>query len=267
MLLKKGSTGEDVKTLQRKLNLTEDGDFGYSTEAAVKQWQKEHGLIPDGIVGNKTWNSLIDISQSSPALNLIALQGVLAQDIIDQIPLITKRFNLTSNLRLAHFLGQASHESGDFTVKVENLHYSANRLLQIFPTYFKTLEKATAYANQPEKIANLVYSNRMGNGDENSGDGWKYKGKGYLQITGRDNHKALSDDMGIDFIANPDLIATQYPLVSAGWFFSRNNLWTICDMGIDRITIEKLTKRINGGLNGIEDRVIKTNKYSRLLSD
>jgi putative chitinase len=164
--------------------------------------------------------------------------------------------------RAAHFFAQTAHESGNFKAFSENLNYGAKGLLGIFKKYFPTEAKALEYERKPEKIANLVYASRMGNGDEASGDGWKFRGRGALQLTGKDNYKAFSDYMKKpEIMDNPDLVATQYSFESAIFFFDKNKLWDICDKGVSKDTILSLTKRINGGTHGLEDREEKTNKY------
>ena len=164
--------------------------------------------------------------------------------------------------RAAHFFAQTAHESGNFKAFSENLNYGAKGLLGIFKKYFPTEAKALEYERKPEKIANLVYASRMGNGDESSGDGWKFRGRGALQLTGKDNYKAFSDYMKKpEIMDNPDLVATQYSFESAIFFFDKNKLWDICDKGVSKDTILALTKRINGGTHGLEDREEKTLKY------
>ena len=164
--------------------------------------------------------------------------------------------------RAAHFFAQTAHESGDFKAFSENLNYGAKGLLGIFKKYFPTEAKAAEYERKPEKIANLVYANRMGNGDEASGDGYKFRGRGALQFTGKDNYKAFADYMKQpEIMDNPDLVATKYSFESAIFFFDKNKLWSICDQGINDAAILALTKRINGGTHGLEDRKQKTYKY------
>ena len=164
--------------------------------------------------------------------------------------------------RAAHFFAQTAHESGNFKAFSENLNYGAKGLLGIFKKYFPTEAKALEYERKPEKIANLVYASRMGNGDEASGDGYKFRGRGALQLTGKSNYQAFSDYMKKpEIMDNPDLVATQYSFESAIFFFDKNKLWDICDKGVSKDTILSLTKRINGGTHGLEDREEKTNKY------
>jgi putative chitinase len=164
--------------------------------------------------------------------------------------------------RAAHFFAQTAHESGNFKAFAENLNYGAAGLTGIFKKYFPTNEKALLYERKPEKIANLVYGNRMGNGDEASGDGFKFRGRGALQLTGKDNYKAFSEYLkNPEIMTNPDLVADQFAFESAIFFFDRNKLWDICDKGVNKDTILALTKRINGGTHGLADREEKTLKY------
>jgi putative chitinase len=166
-----------------------------------------------------------------------------------------------SPIRAAHFFAQTSHETGGFKAFSENLNYSAQGLQGIFGKYFPgNLEES--YARQPEKIANRVYADRMGNGNEASGDGWKFRGRGALQLTGKANYEAFAKYLGNnEVLENPDLVATKYSFESAMFFFERNKLWAICDQGINDAAILALTKRINGGTHGLEDRKAKTYKY------
>lgn len=164
-------------------------------------------------------------------------------------------------VRAAHFFAQTSHETGGFKAFSENLNYSAQGLQGIFGKYFPgNLEES--YARQPEKIANRVYADRMGNGNEASGDGWKYRGRGALQLTGKANYQAFADYLKKpEVLTNPDLVATTYAFESAMFFFDKNKLWSICDQGVNDAAILALTKRINGGTHGLEDRNAKTKKY------
>ena len=164
--------------------------------------------------------------------------------------------------RAAHFFAQTAHETGNFKSFSENLNYGAKGLLGIFKKYFPTEAKALEYERKPEKIANLVYASRMGNGDEASGDGWKFRGRGALQLTGKSNYQAFSDYLKKpEIMTNPDLVATEFSFESAIFFFDKNKLWDICDKGVSKDTILALTKRINGGTHGLEDREQKTLKY------
>jgi putative chitinase len=164
-------------------------------------------------------------------------------------------------VRAAHFFAQTAHETGEFKLFVENLNYSAKGLQGTFGKYFPgTLEES--YARQPEKIASRVYASRMGNGDEASKDGWKYRGRGALQLTGKSNYEAFAKYLGKpEIMSDPDLVSTTYAFESAMFFFERNNLWSICDKGVDNTTITSLTKRINGGTNGLAHRTSLTTKF------
>lgn len=197
-------------------------------------------------------------------MNLEKLKGHIPDGVIAQIPDVQAKFEINTPLRLAHFLAQTGHESGGFKAVSENLNYGAKGLSTIFKKYF-TPESAKEYERKPEKIANIVYANRMGNGPQASGEGYKFRGRGYLQITGKSNYSALTEDTGIDFLENPDLIATTYPLMTAGWFFKKNNLLTLCDKGATREVVESVTKRVNGGLIGIEDRWKHFQEFNKLL--
>ena len=168
--------------------------------------------------------------------------------------------------RAAHFFAQTAHESGGFKAFSENLNYGAKGLRGIFGKYFPTDALARAYERQPMKIANRVYANRMGNGDEASGEGWLFRGRGSLQLTGKFNFKAFSDYIGRpDVMTNPDIVATELAFESALWFFDKNKLWSICDQGVNDAAILALTKRINGGTHGLDDRKLKTKKYASWL--
>jgi putative chitinase len=163
--------------------------------------------------------------------------------------------------RAAHFFGQCSHETGGFSIFSENLNYSAKGLQTTFGKYFPdNLEDS--YARQPIKIASRVYANRMGNGNEASQEGWKFRGRGALQTTGKDNYKAFSAHISNpEILTNPDLVATNYSFEAALFFFDKNKLWSICDKGVNDESIKSLTKRINGGFNGLDDRESLTKRY------
>jgi putative chitinase len=175
-------------------------------------------------------------------------------------------FNLTP-LRAAHFFGQVAHETGNLRLFTENLNYSAQGLLSTFRRHFSGVQDAQAYARQPEKIANRVYASRMGNGPESSGDGWRYRGRGALQLTGFHNYSAFSKAINNPAVlTNPDIVATDLAFESAIWFFDTNRLWTLCDKGITREDITAVTRRVNGGTNGLEDRLAKTIQYHNWLT-
>jgi len=199
-------------------------------------------------------------------MNIDKLKGHIPDSVLSELPLLTSKFECNSEIRMAHFLGQASHESNNFKFAKENLNYSADGLVKIFGKYFD-IKTAINYARNPEKIANKVYANRMGNGDEASGDGFKHRGFGYLQTTGKENQYAFADFIGDQEIkTNPELIATKYPLASAGFFFWKNKLWTICDKGVNDETITSVTKRVNGGTIGLADRIKHTKEFHKFLT-
>jgi putative chitinase len=274
MILKNGSKGEDVKKLQAKLGLGADGVFGSGTEAAVKKWQAANGLTADGIVGEGTWAKMFGEKQlitepSTPIVNagplkLENLKGHIPDAVISQIPDAAKKFNISNPLRLAHFLAQCGHESAGFKAVQENLNYSADGLKKIFPKYFPG-NLAEGYARNPEKIASKVYGSRMGNGDETTKEGFKFRGRGYIQLTGKDNYTKFAKFIGEDTVGNPDLVATKYPLASAAFFFDSNKLWEICDKGADDTTVTAVTKRVNGGTIGLADRIKHFKEYFGLL--
>ena len=280
MLLKNGSKGEDVKKLQSKLGLTSDGIFGDVTENTVKKWQKANGLKDDGIVGDGTWGKMFGVEtikedkiiiptvvnvSSVGGLKIDKLKGHIPDSVIAQIPETAAKFNITTNLRLAHFLAQCGHESGNFKAVSENLNYSADGLKKIFPKYFPG-NIAESYARNPEKIASKVYGGRMGNGDETTKEGFKFRGRGFIQLTGKQNYTNFAKFIGEDTVSNPDLVATKYPLASAAFFFDTNKLWSICDKGADDSTVTAVTKRVNGGTIGLSDRIKHFNEYYKLLS-
>ena len=195
---------------------------------------------------------------------LAALKGHIPDSVVSQIPDTATKFNITTPLRLSHFLAQCGHESGGFKALVENLNYGSKGLLGTFPKYFN-LTTATQYERKPEMIASKVYGGRMGNGDESTKDGWKFRGRGYIQLTGKSNYMAFDKFVTENIIESPDLVATKYPLMSAAWFFDKNRLWTICDKGATTEVITAVTKRVNGGVIGLVDRIKHFNEYYALL--
>jgi putative chitinase len=275
MILRNGSKGPEVKIIQEKLGIKPTGMFGPKTESAVKVWQKTNGLKADGIVGPITLSKMgISISTTQPAVvsvqpssfKLEKLKGHIPDEVILQIPDTAANFNITNTLRLAHFLAQCGHESAGFRVIFENLNYSADGLNKIFPRYFKNAGRdANQFARNPEKIANIVYANRMSNGDTSSGDGWRFRGRGYIQLTGRANYTKFDKMVTEDILVQPDLVATKYPLMSAAFFFNSNNLWSLCDRGTDDATITAVTRRVNGGTIGLADRIKHFKEYYSLL--
>jgi putative chitinase len=199
-------------------------------------------------------------------MNLDKLKGHLPDAVIAQLPDTIAKFELNTPLRLAHFLAQAGHESGGFKLVNENLNYGAKGLLGIFKKYFPTEAKAKEYERKPEKIANLVYGSRMGNGAETTGEGYKFRGRGYIQLTGKDNYKAFDAVVAESIVDNPDLVATKYPLLSAAWFFHKNGLHKLADNGASDAVVTQITKRVNGGTIGLADRLKHFKEYHALLA-
>lgn len=194
---------------------------------AMKKLQEKVGAKPDGAFGPNTARA------------------------------IAKHYKLSPK-RGAHLLGQASHESGGFKLTRENLNYSAETMLRVWPSRFKTLDDAKPYARNPKALADKVYSNRMGNGE---GEGHIYIGRGFLQLTGKDNYKAFASDMRLpEIMQDPSLVETDYAFETALWFFDKNGLWAIADEGVNEATIKRITKRVNGGYIGLEHRLHETKK-------
>jgi putative chitinase len=183
-------------------------------------------------------------------------------NLADKYKSLLEKNDVVSPLRKAHFFAQIEHESRLVPIS-ENLNYSSSGLMKTFKKYFPTEELALIYARNPEKIANRVYANRMENGDEASGDGWKYRGRGFIQLTGKNNYKNLSHDVKIDYLSEPDKLLTEVDaMIAALWYWNRNNLNTYADQD----DINQITKRINGGYNGLEDRKRLLNKYKVLFN-
>lgn len=280
MNLKRGDNNENVKLMQEKLGISPAvTNFGPKTEEAVKAFQLKNGLKADGVVGPITWAKITGQSStpaptaapvtavtSTGSMKIEKLKGHIPDGVLLQIPDTIAKFDLGTPLRLAHFLAQCGHESGGFKAVVENLNYGAKGLVGTFKKYFPTEAVALPYERKPEKIANRVYANRMSNGDEASGDGFRFRGRGYIQLTGRANYTLFNKFVDEDVVKTPDLVATKYPLLSAGWFFNSNGLHRLADGGASRANIEAVTRRVNGGLIGIDDRVSHFNEYFKLLS-
>lgn len=201
---------------------------------SLKTLQKKAGIVADGVFGKNTFKHC------------------------------SKELAITNHSSAVHFWAQVGHETGNFKYFKENLNYSADALLRVFGKYFKDRSEAKRYARKPKLIASKVYGNRMGNGEEASMDGWKYRGRGALQLTGKNNYQAFSDYMIEPCIMDePETVADQYAFDSAMFFFDTNNLWEIACKGLDEDTVRKVTRRINGGTNGIAHRLELTKKYSK----
>jgi len=211
-------------------------------------------------------------------MDLSKIKGLVPDAIISQLPAIVAKFGAGTALRLSHFLAQMAHESGGFTkaAGVENLNYTAQRMAIVWPNRYavdpnkkppfpnalaRTLEK------KPAALANNAYANRNGNGDEKSGDGFKFRGRGYIQLTGKANYASFSTFIGEDCVANPDLVATKYPLASAAFFFNNSKtLWLTCDHGADDATVRAVTLIVNAGITGLPDRIDYFHRFFNALA-
>lgn len=188
----------------------------------------------------------------------------LPKEVADQIPSVMEKFAINTPLRLCHFLSQCAHESGNFKFTKENLNYSAESLVKVFSKYFKDLATAKEFERKPDAIANKVYGGRMGNTEPN--DGSLYKGRGYIQLTGKQNYSAFDKVVDEDILANPELVATKYPMLSAAWFWNSRSLNTLADKGDSDATVTEITKKINGGTHGLSDRLAKFKAYYTQLA-
>lgn len=191
------------------------------------------------------------------------LRNHLSDDVFYQILDVIIKYKINTPLRLAHFLAQCHHESNGFRVVEENLNYSAKGLLKTFPKYFNE-KSAEEYEHNKVRIASRVYANRIGNGNEESQDGWKYRGRGYIQLTGKDNYAALDKQIPGDILKNPDLVATSYPMLSAAWFWDKNKINEIID---NDGSVSDVTRKVNGGMNGYEERHELFEHYSEILAN
>jgi putative chitinase len=200
---------------------------------AMKALQTKIGAKPDGSFGPNTARAIAKHYELSPA-------------------------------RAAHLLGQASHESAGFRLVRENLNYTSETMMRVWPSRFPTLEEAQPFARNPKGLADKVYSNRMGNGE---GEGHVWIGRGFLQLTGKDNYKAFAADMRVpEIMQDPSLVETEYAFETALWFFEKNNLFAIADKGVSNDTIKQITKRVNGGHIGLSHRSEETYKVFSWLS-
>jgi putative chitinase len=222
------------------LGLNPDGAFGPGTEKAVKEWQAKNGLTADGLVGEQTMAKMglklikEDVVIPPSPFKLDNLRGHIPESVIAQIPDTAAKFNITTPLRLAHFLAQCAHESGNFK----------------FITEF---------------ASGAAYEGRKDLGNTQPGDGVRFKGRGFIQLTGRANYTKFSTFCNEDCVANPELVANKYPMMSAAYFFNNNGLWAVCDKGDDDATVTAVTKRVNGGTNGLADRLKHFKEFWPLL--
>ncbi len=281
-LLKRESRGESVKRLQRLLNgagavpaLPTTGYFGEMTWMAVMNFQSRHQIQPvDGVVGAKTWAAIeriggkpvvVPVGSFPSAVVYSKLAQEIPAQVIGEMPAVVEKFEINNSLRLAHFLAQCAHESVGFKATTENMNYSAEGLLKVFGKYFNG-DQADEYKRKPESIGSRVYANRMGNGDEQSGEGYKYRGRGYIQLTGKNNYTAFGLAVGDNVLNNPDLVAEKYPLTSAAWWWDNNSMNSIADEGATNADVKAVTKKVNGGTNGLDDRIKWFKKFYKILA-
>ena len=197
-------------------------------------------------------------------INYSKLRGAIPDAVFDELLDTATRFGLHSPERMAHFLAQCAHESMNFARTEESLNYSSKRLKVVFPKYFPD-NLAETYSRNPCRIASRVYANRMGNGAESTQEGYKYRGRGYIQLTGKDNYAAFQLAVPDSIMGNPDIVAVKYPLFSAGWFWNSKRLNELADRGADQQVVADITKKVNGGYHGLEDRVNQFFKFYELL--
>ena len=255
-------------------------NFGPKTEQAVMEFQRKHNMNVTGIVDKVVWDKMVESTVGNnvvnvKTLNISVLQKELPQSVYNELPLVIDTFGINTPLRLAHFLAQCSHESGGFKILVESTNYTANRMAEIWPKRFSINpdvrpflpnKLAISLHGKPELLANTVYANRIGNGGIDSGDGWNYRGRGYIQLTGRANYTEFNRFVSDDIVSNPELVATKYPLLSAGWFFHKKDINSISDMGSDIKTIRSVSIKVNGGVIGLNHRMSEFNKFYKLLT-
>lgn len=201
-------------------------------------------------------------------MNVDNLSAALPASVVAELKEILKTRQI-SKVQLCAFLANCKHESGNFKAVEENLNYSATGLAKTFPKRYSAGGVPNALANslhrKPEKIANNLYSNRMGNGTEASGEGWKYRGRGYIQLTGKSNYMLFDATVVDNITENPDLVATKYPLTSAMWFFDANKLWVLAAQSENINSFKSLVKRINGGYNGMAEREQNFKKFMSMI--
>jgi putative chitinase len=198
-------------------------------------------------------------------MDITLLKTKLPAAVYAQLPGTIQTFGINTSLKLSHFLSQCAHESINFTAVTENLNYSAAALLKTFPTHF-TAEQAQTYQRKPEMIANRAYANRNGNGNEASGDGWRFRGRGFIQLTGRINYVAFAKFMNVPaVVTTPDIVANTYAMQSAAYFFKVHNIFAMAELGATDEVVKQVTKIVNGGYNGLDDRTRLFHVYHKIL--
>lgn len=267
---------EDSKNPEKKIIKTIEGNTGGGefnrngcgcfTKIANPSRISGYVHVPEECPPLPAQPSLTDDCMSPEMTQYIdSLKNKIPEPVRAELPAVVCKFKIDTPLRMSHFLSQCSHESSGFKNTRESLNYSATGLRTTFKKYFPTDELAKQYERQPEKIANRVYAGeRLGNGDEASGDGYKYRGRGYIQLTGRRNYTAFNKFVPEDVVENPELVATKYPLLSAAWFWSTRNINSRADKGDTTAVVSEVTKVVNGGYNGLKDRQDKFNTFISL---
>ncbi|MEQ9262773.1 MAG: peptidoglycan-binding protein [Owenweeksia sp.] len=263
---------DEVFQLQQSLaqlgyDINPDGKYGPGTQTAVMTFQRDKDLQADGVAGPATWKALQTKQTQDKKtegfinlpLTLTLLKTIMPQGRESRLAMFCPALNrqlpdyqITSPLRQAHFLAQIAHESAQLNTTIENLNYSAKALRSVFGKYFPSDEMANAYARQPEKIGSRIYADRMGNGNETSTEGWKFRGRGLIQLTGKDNYRRFGQATGSDYIQNPEPVDTDADIAvqAACWYWNIHKLNHYADAD----DIRSITRKINGGYNGMDDR-------------
>lgn len=295
-VMKRGDTGAAVIVLQQALRdkfdatIKVDGDFGEKTEKVVLAFQKAHGLKPDGIVGSITMGILLDKTAALAAatkgntmdkitedilIKGLGLGAAMATKLIPHVNAALQEFGINTERRIAMFLANCAHESGNFAIMVENLNYSAEGLAKTWPKRFANAngtpnQVAKSLAKNPQAIANFVYADRMGNGAPTTGDGWKYRGRGPLQITGKDNYTATGKAIGVDLITYPEKLE-EYPtgLRAAAHHVVSEGAQAYADKGdfdgyCDEVNFGRKTEKVGDAI-GFADRKAKYVKLCTAL--
>ena len=275
MVLKNGSSGSLVEKLQQKLGLKADGAFGPGTEAALKKWQTENGLTSDGIAGEQTLAKLGISTKAAPdaPVDFNSLKGKVPAAVLELMPTAFAKYGITTAIRAAHFIAQIAHESGNFTIKTESLYYTTPQLIvTIWPSRFNLdgsggKKNAGDYIKNEEKLAESVYGGRMGN--NNPGDGFRFRGGGFLQLTGKDAFQGYAKYLGKSVEETSDLLRSDnfYALDAALWEYCINmKLNAVADQGNTSDIVKKITRTVNGGYNGLDERQENFDKFYGTLA-
>ena len=277
MTLKNGSSGELVKKVQAVLGLKQDGSFGPATESAIKAWQTKNGLTADGIVGDQTLTKMgitIPSANLSGPVNFDLLKGKIPDEILALLPAGFKKYGIDTAIRATHFIAQISHESGGFTIKTETLYYTTPaRIVKIWPSRFNLdgsggKKNANDYIKDEQKLSEAVYGNRKELGNDKPGDGFRFRGGGFLQLTGKEAYQGYAKYLGKTVGETADLLRSDnfYALDAALWEYCINKkLNAVADQGASEPVLERITKSVNGGLIGLDERREYFNKFYETL--